>query len=126
MADYQGSIELIGGLTQKNNGDFKLVHAKDVYQPTATALPSDGIAQAGVMYFLGEITSLSVGFPETAEMGQMVYIAFSSGVTLPTVSFTTDNHVGIGDIIMLENRHYELIGMYNGTLWVFATREVAR
>lgn len=30
MAEYKGSIELIGGLTQKNNGDFPLVHAKDV------------------------------------------------------------------------------------------------
>lgn len=126
MEEYQGSIELIGGLTQKNNGDFPLVNAKDVYQPTATAIPDDGIAQAGVMYFLGEITSLSVGFPETAKLGQMVYISFSSGMTLPTVSFTTANHVGLGDVIMLENRHYELIGMYNGTTWVFATREVAR
>ena len=30
MAEYKGSIELISGLTQKNQGDFPLVNAKDV------------------------------------------------------------------------------------------------
>ena len=30
MAEYKGSIELISGLTPKNNGDFALVNAKDV------------------------------------------------------------------------------------------------
>ena len=30
MANYNGSIELISGITPKNNGDFALVNAKDV------------------------------------------------------------------------------------------------
>ena len=30
MAEYKGSVELIGGLTPKNNGDFPLVSARHV------------------------------------------------------------------------------------------------
>lgn len=30
MAEYSGSIELISGITPKNNGDFPLVNAHDV------------------------------------------------------------------------------------------------
>lgn len=30
MAEYKGTVELIGGLTPKNNGQFPLVDAKDV------------------------------------------------------------------------------------------------
>lgn len=30
MAEYQGSIELIGGLKPKNNGSFPLMDAKDI------------------------------------------------------------------------------------------------
>ena len=38
MAEYNGTIELISGITPKNNGDFALVNAKDVafYETDAT------------------------------------------------------------------------------------------
>ena len=35
---YQGSVELISGITPKNNGSFPLVHAKDVYVDDNTRL----------------------------------------------------------------------------------------
>ena len=35
---YQGSVELISGITPKNNGSFPLVHAKDVYVDDSTRL----------------------------------------------------------------------------------------
>ena len=127
MADYKGSIELIGGLTQKNNGDFPLVHAKDVYQPTADTLPDGGIAEAGVMYFLGEVGSLSVGFPDTASAGDIVYISFFTGEIAQTVTFTTPNHAGLGDGVSPQPNHFcEIIGVWNGEKWMCVTNEVPR
>lgn len=127
MADYQGSIELIGGLTQKNNGKFPLVHVKDVYQPTADALPDGGIAEAGVMYFLGEIAgTLTVGFPDAANTGEAVYISFTTGTTAPVVNFTTTNHAGLGDYAAQANCYCEIVGMWNGVKWVCVTNEVPR
>ena len=94
-------------------------------QPTATTLPADGIAQVGVMYFLGEITSLTGGFPSTAKMGDMVYISFYTGTTIPAVSLTTNNHIGLA-LDLSTNKCYEIIGLWNGAVWVFATQEVDR
>lgn len=55
MAEYNGTIELISGITPKNNGDFALVNAKDVafYETDATGETNeirltDKIQQVGV------------------------------------------------------------------------------
>ena len=90
----------------------------------ATELPSDNILQVNTMYFIGEVTTLSVGFPTAAAVGDMVYISFSTGGTTPTFTFTTNNHIGLDTINKLQNYNYELIGMWNGQEWVFAIHEV--
>ncbi len=38
MSEYKGSIELISGITPKNNGDFPLVDSKDVLMPDGKRL----------------------------------------------------------------------------------------
>lgn len=91
----------------------------------AEVLPEDLVVKVGVMYFLGEITALSVGFPERAGIGEMIYFSFSSGTKSPTVEFTTDNYIGLDGIMFLSDRYYEFIGMWNGSVWVFAKNEVA-
>lgn len=91
---------------------------------TATELPSDNILQANTMYFIGEATALSIGFPTTATIGDMVYISFFTGETIPTFTFTTNNHAGLDTINKLKNYKYELIGMWNGQEWMFAIHEV--
>lgn len=93
-------------------------------QDTATTLPSDGIAKVGVMYFLGEITSLSAGFPATAERGDMVYLSFSTGATAPTVNVTTTNFIGI-DTQIQANCYYEIMGVWDGSRWVCVVHEVS-
>lgn len=123
MADkYTPSVGIQGGIYAL--GDFKPFHAKDIFHPTATSLPEDGIAEEGVMYFLGEITSISAGFPATAEPGGMVYISFSTGATAPTVEVITSNFIGI-DTQIRTNCYYEIMGMWDGTRWVCVVHEVS-
>lgn len=93
----------------------------------ASALPYDGIALADTMYFLGEITSsLIVGFPAEANQGDMAYVSFHTGENIPAFAVKTDNVLGLKSLTMRANRHYELIGLWNGLEWVFAINEVAR
>lgn len=91
---------------------------------TDTALPEDHIILANTMYVIGEIDSLTIGFPATANLCDMVYVSFTTGETVPEFSFTTDNHIGLNCISKLKNHNYELIGMWNGAKWVFAVHEV--
>ena len=122
---YQGSIDLIGGLRPKNNGSFKLVNMKDVYQPVETTLPPDeGILQMGVMYFLTTPSEVIFGLPAKAEVGEMVYVSFQTSTdVVPTFLINTDNHTEV-DITPEANRVYEIMGIYNGSMWVMVTYEV--
>lgn len=88
---------------------------------TSHAIPEDGIAESGYMYFLGEIESLSVGFPSNASLGDMIFISYTSGSSAINMAVTTDNTDGLSDIMQLANRYYELIGMWNGSSWMFVT-----
>ena len=87
-------------------------------------LPSDNIALPNKMYILGEVTELSVGFSDGSNIGDMVLVSFSAGDTKPTISFTTENHIGLDSVSSLSNRYYELIGMWTGTMWMFVKYEV--
>ena len=121
---YEGSVDLIGGLRPKNNGTFKLINMQDVYQPVETAIPEDGVLQPGVMYFLTNSSAITVGLPEKAEVGEMVYVSFQTGAdVIPTFLINTDNHTEV-DITLEANRVYEIMGIYNGVLWVMVTHEV--
>jgi hypothetical protein len=50
MAEYNGTIELISGITPKNNGTFPLVNAKDVafYENGEEIRLTDKINQVGI------------------------------------------------------------------------------
>lgn len=124
-------IQIIGGFpqadwNQTDENDPSYIHNKPNFAgtKTATVLPDNGILQISTMYFIGEITSLSIGFPATATIGDMVYISFSTGDTIPTFFFANNNHIGLDTINKLKNYNYELIGMWNGSKWVFAIHEV--
>ena len=124
---YEGSIDLIGGLRPKNNGNFKLVNMKDVYQPVETALPTGtgSTLQTGVMYFLKTPSAVIFGLPEDAEVGEMVYVSFqTSADTIPLFQINTDNHTDV-DITPEANKVYEIMGVYNGSTWVMVTHEVS-
>lgn len=133
------AIEVIDKIKQKNNGTFALMDAADVEMPdgtrldnkikdidtvSKTTLPEDGIAETGTMYFLGELTELSVGFPVDAKAGDMIFICFASGDTATTLNLATENHIGLSDIIIRANSHYELIGLWDGSTWIFVKNEV--
>ena len=130
------SIELIDKIKPKNNGKFPLIDACDVEMPNgkrldkameaeiAMQLPEDGIARIGIMYFLGELAELSVGFPETAELGDLLYVCFDSGEIPTALEFTTNNYGGVGRLDTKANASYELMGMWIGTKWSVLKREV--
>ena len=124
-------IQILGGFPQSDWNQEDATHPSYIHnKPTltgtssATELPSNNILQANVMYFIGEVTNLSIGFPAAATMGDMVYISFSTGETIPTFTFTTNNHKGLNNINKLRNYNYELIGLWNGQEWMFAIHEV--
>lgn len=124
-------IQIIGGFpqadwnqTDETQSDYIKNKPTLAGTTTETALPADGIMLPNVMYFIGEVSRLSVGFPATASMGDMVYVSFTTGDTIPTFTFTTNNHIGLNTINKLKNYRYELIGMWNGQEWMFAIHEV--
>lgn len=90
-----------------------------------TELPSDGVPLIDAMYFLGEVTEVSLSLPETADKGDMIYISFCSGEKIPSFNITTDNYIGLDVFTLQTGCFYELIGLWNGSKWVFVTNEVA-
>lgn len=82
-------------------------------------------ASSDIVYTLGEQTALSIALPADAVNGDLIYISFSSGETATTFSVIGTNVIGLNSFKPAPNYFYELIGMYNGTLWVFVTNEVA-
>ena len=130
------SIELIDKIKPKNNGSFSLVDACDVEMADGTrledrlkkkvwtTLPEDNIARVNVMYFMGELSELNVGFPESAEIGDMLFVSFSSSETPTIVRFTTSNHKGLDKFAVKTNYFYELMGLWNGNEWVMVVHEV--
>ncbi len=125
VASEKKSYKLIGET-------WKVVITEDILNQhiqattTSTVLPEDGILQLNTMYFIGEIDSLTVGFPNTANLCDMIYLSFTTGDETPQFSFTTDNHIGLDNIHKLKNYNYELIGMWQGAKWMFAIHEVVR
>lgn len=98
----------------------------DVEVGNSTEMTADGIAEANIMYFLGQLDTLSVGFPDGADIGDMIFISFTSGVTATTLTITTNNYIGIKDFTPESGKYYELIGLWNGETWVFVKNEVSQ
>ena len=130
------SIELIDKIKPKNNGSFPLVDACDVKMENgmrledamknhcSSTIPNDGILQIGILYFLGEVEEITVGFPERAAQGDMIYLSFMSGEVETVLNITTENYSGLDNFYIKPNFTYELMGMWNGVEWVMVKHEV--
>lgn len=131
------AVNIHGKLKPKNNGTFALMDACDVELEDGKRLDAkiksmdvskaeslaEGVAKANVMYFLGTINDITISFLEVANIGDMVFVSFTTGEN-PDLTINTDNHVGLEDLVLQANCYYELIGLYNGTVWVFVYHEV--
>lgn len=130
------SIELIDKIKPKNNGTFSLVDACDVEMEdgrrledavkthTSSSIPENGVLEVGVLYFLGEVEEINIGLPDTANLGDTVYLSFMSGTSPTVLNITTDNHAGIDELIIQPEFTYEIMGMWNGSKWVMVKHEV--
>lgn len=131
------SIELIDKIKPKNNGTFSLVDACDVEMPdgsrldeamdtrTSTTIPNDGVLKVGILYFFGEVETLSFGIPDTARPGDMFYFSFSSGTVPTELDIRGDNIKGLDGFETDANSTYEIMGMWNGIEWLIVSHEVA-
>lgn len=95
MAENKYGVELISGITPKNNGSFPLVHAKDVEMPDGTRLSEqttsnypieDGVSilEPDRYYVFGEVNSLSVNL-SSVDDGKIHEYCFEF---VPTEGFT--------------------------------------
>lgn len=100
--------------------------AEELKQKNSNSLSANGIAEANIMYFLGELERLTVGFPGTANIGDMIFISFTTGSTSSELSITTDNFIGLHNLLLKVNCYYELIGLWNGEKWIFVQHEVMK
>lgn len=90
---------------------------------TTGVLPT--ILQPDQMYFLGEPREVVFGLPNDVPTGKMVYVSFQTSATvIPTVTITTNNHTKV-NITPEANKVYEIMGVYNGSMWVMVTHEVS-
>ena len=140
--NYKGSIKMGAGMTPASEG-YPLMQSCDIQvdedgtrldkklatlagiTPVEKTLPGGtGILRTGVMYFLATPATVEFGLPTTAEVGDMVYVSFqSSDNVIPTLRITTDNHTEI-DVTLKPDTVYEIMGIYNGSVWVMVTHEV--
>ena len=82
--------------------------------------PIDGVSTlvASTKYFLGEVTTLNIAFPNVAAAGEICNITFKSGTTPTTLTIDESNTVGDNKITCESNYTYEINGEYNGENWV--------
>lgn len=80
-------------------------------------------------YYAGAITSLNLSFPDSASVGDYCYLCFSAGASGSdcTVSVQTTNASDIADITseFIEGNVYEIMGKWNGSIWMLAVHEAA-
>lgn len=80
-------------------------------------------------YYAGAVTSLVLSFPDSASVGDYCYLCFSAGASGSdcTVSVQTTNASDIADITseFVEGNVYEIMGKWNGSIWMLAVHEAA-
>lgn len=80
-------------------------------------------------YYAGAVTSLVLSFPDSASVGDYCYLCFSAGASGSdcTVSVQTTNASDIADITseFIEGNVYEIMGKWNGSIWMLAVHEAA-
>ena len=99
---------------------------KGLYPLPETELPPASsfgwqIPELNKSYSIGDIGSLSLGFPDVANDGDVVYVSFySTDDDNPNILLNTSNILICGDIPEFETQHlYEIYAKYNASLSVW-------
>ena len=83
----------------------------------------DEVAQAGVMYYLGEQTAVTITLPDNAEVGQEVEVVWYNGATAATLSISGTTLPC--DYVPSANSRSEINAMWDGRYWSVLTAESA-
>lgn len=103
MPEYKGSIELIGGLTPKNNGDFPLVSARHIQVDDTGKRLDEKLAEIGTgggggpSYVIGEGLKLDVN---TNTISVDVAEAAEKDNTKPITSAAVNTIVGNINVLL--------------------------
>ena len=102
-----------------------VLDAQQELYPVKTVI--DAPVNKNTQYFLGTIAQpLSISFPATAELGDIIYINYITPVNSPAVSVIISHTIGLENFIAdIASSSYELIGIWTGTTWSIATRVVS-
>lgn len=86
-----------------------------LYPAPVTSIPSE--LKVNTPYNFGEVLNLNLTFPVSATDGDVVYLTFKSGLEATNLTIDTTNTSDI-DIIPEANKGYEILGKYNGEIWI--------
>lgn len=82
----------------------------------------DEVAQAGVMYCLGEQTAVTITLPDNAEVGQEIEVVWYNGATAATLSIT--GTMLAFDYTPSANTRSEINALWDGTYWAVIGNEM--
>jgi len=101
----------------------KLNNKKEDKQKTETQIPD--VLESNTSYFLNVLTSnIVANFPFEAELGDIIQIVFQQGQIAQNIEFNGPL-IGLDDKSFTDaNSHYEVMGMWDGTVWVCLTSKI--
>ena len=100
-------------------GHFRLSDAYPSVQVSGATVTMT--LEANKEYYAGALTSLTLSFPQTAEIGDYCYICFTAGTTCE-MSIQTTNSTDISPTFS-SGYIYEIMGKWNGSKWLLAVHE---
>ena len=83
----------------------------------------DDVAQAGVMYCLGDQTAVTIALPDNAEVGQEIEVVWYNGSTAATLSISGTTLPC--DYVPSTNSRSEINALWDGRYWSVLTAESA-
>lgn len=81
----------------------------------------DDVAQAGVIYCLGEQTAVTIPLPNNADVGQMISVVWYNGVTAATLSIS--GTMLPCDYAPIANSRSEVNALWDGRYWSIVCNE---
>ena len=82
----------------------------------------DEVAQAGIMYCLGEQSSVTISLPDNADVGQMISVVWYNGATAATLSIS--GTMLPFDYTPSANSRSEINAMWDGSYWAVIGNEI--
>lgn len=118
MPGYLSIYKSSGGSVAKN------LRVADVY-PCVTLSGTEVTLTlvANKEYYAGKVTSLTLSFPSSASVGDYCYLCFTAG-TGCSVTVQTTNASDISPTFT-DGYVYEIMGKWNGSIWMLAVHEAA-